>query len=46
MPEVLQVLQNADADAMLVLTPFYIMGTQDALAEFYKTLDQKWICPS
>ena len=34
------------ADAMLVLTPFYIMGTQDALAEFYKRWTVKWICPS
>ena len=33
--------KNAGADAMLVLTPFYIMGTQDALAEFYKTLDRE-----
>lgn len=32
--------KKAGADALLVLTPFYIMGTQDALAEFYTTLDK------
>lgn len=32
--------KNAGADALLVLTPFYIMGTQDALVEFYTTLDK------
>ena len=33
--------KRAGADAMLVLTPFYIMGTQDALADFYLELDRK-----
>lgn len=33
--------KKAGADAMLVLTPFYIMGTQDALADFYLELDRK-----
>lgn len=33
--------KQAGADAMLVLTPFYIMGTQDALADFYLELDRK-----
>lgn len=32
--------KEAGADAMLVLTPYYIMGTQDALVEFYTTLDK------
>lgn len=35
-----QYCKEAGADALLVLTPFYIMGTQDALAEFYITLDR------
>ena len=33
--------KQAGADAMLVLTPFYIMGTQDALADFYLELDRQ-----
>lgn len=36
-----QYCKAAGADAMLVLTPFYIMGTQDALEEFYLTLDRE-----
>lgn len=32
---------QAGADAMLVLTPYYIMGTQDALVEFYLTVDRE-----
>ena len=33
--------KQAGADAMLVLTPYYIMGTQDALVEFYLTVDRE-----
>lgn len=33
--------RQAGADAMLVLTPYYIMGTQDALVEFYCTMDRE-----
>lgn len=32
--------KKAGADALLVLTPFYYVGTQDALVDFYMTLDQ------
>ena len=30
----------AGVDALLVLTPFYFMGTQDALVKFYTSLDE------
>ena len=33
------------ADALLVLTPFYFMGTQDAVVEFYKTVDRELDMP-
>ncbi len=32
--------QQAGADALLVLTPFYFVGDQDALVEFYCTVDR------
>ena len=35
-----QYCKQAGADALLVLTPFYFVGTQDALVEFYTTLDK------
>ncbi|MCI8423778.1 MAG: 4-hydroxy-tetrahydrodipicolinate synthase [Lawsonibacter sp.] len=35
-----QYCKAAGADALLVLTPFYFVGTQDALVEFYTTLDK------
>lgn len=35
-----QYCKDAGADALLVLTPFYFVGTQDALVEFYTTLDK------
>ncbi|MGI5962365.1 MAG: 4-hydroxy-tetrahydrodipicolinate synthase [Lawsonibacter sp.] len=32
--------KQAGVDALLVLTPFYFVGTQDALVEFYTRLDR------
>jgi 4-hydroxy-tetrahydrodipicolinate synthase len=33
--------KSAGADALLVLTPFYYVGTQDSLVDFYVTLDRQ-----
>ena len=35
-----QYCKAAGADALLVLTPFYFVATQDALVEFYTTVDK------
>ncbi|MBQ6388482.1 MAG: 4-hydroxy-tetrahydrodipicolinate synthase [Mogibacterium sp.] len=33
--------QEAGADALLVLTPFYYAGTQDGIVDYYKTVDRE-----